>query len=149
MNGQVDIFTQIMLGSLGLGASSLVHIAVLLGGIMILRRINDRIGDKQLLRPILLTATALAAVVVAHTIPVWLWAAAILAIGALPTLDDAIYFSLVTYTTVGYGDVTLRPDARLFGAMAAVAGVLNFGLSTAFLVRFIDRMWPEHTGADN
>ena len=143
MAAQTDIFTQIMLGSLGLGVSSLIHIAVLLAAISALRHVSSRVGETQFLKPGLLIATALAAVVVGHTIPVWLWAAAFLAVGALPTLADAIYFSLVTYTTVGYGDVTVGPETRIFGAMASVTGVLNFGLSTAFLVRLVAKLWPD------
>ena len=69
-----------------------------------------------------------------HTIQVWLWAVAFVWGGALPTLSDAVYFSIVTYTTLGYGDITIGPESRIFGAMSAVTGLLNFGLSTAFLV---------------
>lgn len=56
------------------------------------------------------------------------------AIRAIASLEDAIYFALVTSTTLGYGDITLGSRWRLFGAMAAVNGLLTFGLSTAFLI---------------
>lgn len=69
-----------------------------------------------------------------HTAHIYIWAIALWAIGALPGYEEPIYFSLVTYTTVGYGDVTLSKDFRIFGAMASVNGILSFGLSTAFLV---------------
>ena len=81
-------------------------------------------------------------VLFAHTIQVWIWAGAFMALKVLPNISDAIYFSLVTYTTVGYGDVTVGGGFRIFGAMAAVTGLLNFGLSTAFLVGLFDRMMP-------
>lgn len=54
--------------------------------------------------------------------------------GAISSLGDAIYFALVTTTTLGYGDITLARDFRNFGAIAAVAGLLTFGLGTAFLI---------------
>lgn len=142
MEEQTDIFTQIFMGSLGLGVSSLIHITVLLGAISLLRTIHASVDATHLLKPALLMVTALAAVVFGHTVQVWMWAGAFLAVGALPTLADAIYFSLVTYTTVGYGDVTVGPETRIFAAMAAVTGVLNFGLSTAFLVRLVAKLWP-------
>ena len=53
---------------------------------------------------------------------------------SIESLEDAVYFVLVTSTTLGYGDVTLERKWRLFGAMAAVNGLLTFGLSTAFLL---------------
>ena len=138
----MDVFTQLLFGSFCLGLSSIIHIAVLLAAISVLRLIHYHVGENQFLKPALLLATALAAVVFGHTVQVWLWAAAFMINGALPTLADAIYFSLVTYTTVGYVDVTVGPETRIFGAMAAVTGVLNFGLSTAFLVRLIAKRWP-------
>lgn len=53
--------------------------------------------------------------------------------GAISSLGDAIYFALVT-TTLGNGDITLARDFRNFGAIAAVAELLTFGLGTAFLI---------------
>ncbi len=83
---------------------------------------------------------SIAVVILAHTIQVWTWAFSFVALGAIDEFGRAIYFSLVTYTTVGYGDVTVGPKFRVFGAMASVTGLLNFGLSTAFLVGLFTRM---------
>jgi len=66
----------------------------------------------------------------------------------LPDFSDALYFLLITYTTVGYGDVTVGPDYTLYAAMAAVTGLLNFGLSTAFLVGLFTRLLPAELDAD-
>ena len=77
---------------------------------------------------------AFAASLAGHTAQIWLWALVLKAAGVFEMTSDAIYFSLVTSTTLGYGDITIRPDWRVFGAMAAVTGLLTFGLSTAFLV---------------
>ena len=142
MGAGASVFTQILLGSIGLGLSSAIHIVVLLGAIGLLRKIHYHIDHSVFLKPGLLMAAALTAVIFGHTVQVWLWAGAFLLAGALPTVADAIYFSLVTYTTVGYGDVTVGAGTRIFAATAAVTGVLNFGLSTAFLVRLVARLWP-------
>ena len=74
-----------------------------------------------------------------HTVQVYLWALSVILVGALQGYEEPIYFALVTYTTLGYGDVTLASDFRIFGAMAAVAGTVSFGLSTAFLVGYFAR----------
>lgn len=68
------------------------------------------------------------------TIAVWLWAFAFLALGAFATLEEAVYFSLVTFTTLGFGDVLLPKEWRLLAGLASANGLLNFGLLTAVLV---------------
>lgn len=89
----------------------------------------------------------LAAIVASHTLQVWIWAGVLVALGALQELKTAIYFSLVTYTTLGYGDVLLEADFEIFGAMAAVTGLLTFGISTAILVALLGRVLPRELHA--
>ncbi len=79
-----------------------------------------------------------------HTLHIYIWAFSISALGALESLSASIYFALVTYTTVGYGDVTLGPEFRIFGAMASVSGILLFGLTTAFLVSYLSKVIDAH-----
>ncbi len=76
------------------------------------------------------------ALLAAHTVHVYTWAIALVVIDALDGYEAPIYFALVSYTTLGYGDLTLTPDFRILGAFSAVTGILSFGLSTAFLVGY-------------
>lgn len=135
---------QIALGSVLLGLCSLLQIFVLISLTRFLRRHADHLGELSArLRWTALLILSFGTVVSAHTIQVWLWAFSFVWLGALSTLSEAIYFSLVTYTTVGYGDVTVGAGYRVFGAMASVTGLLNFGLSTAFLVGLFTKMLEE------
>jgi hypothetical protein len=68
------------------------------------------------------------------TIAVWVWALALYELGAFPTLEEAMYFSLVAFSTLGLGDVVPPKELRIFAAMASVNGFLSFGLLTALLV---------------
>ena len=68
------------------------------------------------------------------TAGVWLWAAAFYALGIFATLEESVYFAIVSYTTLGFGDVLLPREWRLLAGMAAANGLLNFGLLTALLV---------------
>ncbi len=68
------------------------------------------------------------------TAGVWIWAGAFYALGIFPTLEEAVYFAIVSYTTLGFGDVLLPVEWRLLAGMAAANGLLNFGLLTALLV---------------
>ena len=75
---------------------------------------------------------------------VWIWALALLLLGAFQTIELSVYFALASFTTLGYGDITLGEDIRVFGAFSAVTGMLTFGVSTAFLVGLIGRALPKN-----
>lgn len=68
------------------------------------------------------------------TAGVWVWAFAYLALGAFGSLEEAVYFSLVCFTTLGFGDVLLPYEWRILAGMTAANGFLNFGLLTALLI---------------
>jgi hypothetical protein len=76
-----------------------------------------------------------------------LWAGFYVWIEALPGFDDALYFSLVTFTTLGYGDVTLNEQWRMLGAFQAANGILMFGWTTAPLVAVSHRVIAQRGSA--
>ncbi len=134
---------QILGGSILLIACVAVHVCILaatIGSLISLRSWLE--AQPHLKRWAVIMSMALTAIIVANTIEVWLFAIAIYGIGALSVLADAVYFVLVTYTTLGYGDVVLTPGYRVFGAFASVTGLLVFGLSTAFLVKLFGHLVP-------
>jgi hypothetical protein len=53
--------------------------------------------------------------------------------GLFPNFETALYFSLGTYSTIGYGDVVLPQRWRLLGGIEGISGVLLCGLSAAFV----------------
>jgi hypothetical protein len=83
---------------------------------------------------------------VVHTVEVWAWAAAYFLLGALPDFPTALYFSTVTFSTIGFGDVILSEDWRLFSGLEGVNGFLLIGWSTAYLVAASTRYGPFRTG---
>ena len=80
---------------------------------------------------------AMLIVLAGMTINVWLWAIVLIATGAERALEPAVYFSLVCYTTLGAGDITLPVEWRLLSAMIGANGFLMFGWSTAFMVELL------------
>jgi hypothetical protein len=68
------------------------------------------------------------------TAGVWIWATALWTLGAFPTLEASVYFSLVAFSTLGLGDLVPPLEWRILSVMAAVNGFLSFGLLTALLV---------------
>jgi hypothetical protein len=81
---------------------------------------------------------------VAIVIEAWIWALLYLYnpfITALPDLETAFYFSMVTFTTLGYGDVTLTGEWRTLASIQAANGVIVFGWTTALIFYFIQRIY--------
>lgn len=68
------------------------------------------------------------------TLGTWVWAVALDALGAFHGIEEALYFSLVAFTTLGLGDIVPAPQWRILAGMEAANGLLNFGLLTALLI---------------
>jgi len=83
--------------------------------------------------------------VVAHSIETWLWALMFLLLGVFDALEPAVYFALISFTTLGFGDIILDPEWRLLSGIAAANGLILFGVSTAFLIEVMRRL-REHLG---
>ncbi|MGH1426140.1 MAG: ion channel [Pseudooceanicola sp.] len=68
------------------------------------------------------------------TVGVWIWALAYWGLGIFGTIEESLYFSLVAYTTLGFGDIIL-PDAwRILSGMNAANGFLNIGMMSAVVL---------------
>ena len=81
---------------------------------------------------------------VLHLTEALIWAVVYLILPDTPnisTFEEAVYFSLVTFTTLGYGDITLGPEWRLLSGAEAVNGILLAGWSTALLFTVVQRSW--------
>ncbi|NND50103.1 MAG: two pore domain potassium channel family protein [Rhizobiales bacterium] len=78
-------------------------------------------------------------ILLAHTVEVWIWAIVLMATGAVIGLEPAVYFSLVSFTTLGFGDITLSTEWRLMSALIGANGFLLFGWSTAYMVELVRR----------
>src|SRR5262245_60398281 len=85
----------------------------------------------------LLMVELVATLLLLHLGEAVVWALFYVLVGGLPNLETAAYFSLTSYTTVGYGDVVLPAPYRLLGPIEAAVGVLMLGWSTGILVAAI------------
>ena len=69
------------------------------------------------------------------------WAAAYLVLGALESLEKALYFSVVTFTTLGYGEIVLEEKWRLLASFEAANGIIMFGWSTAIVLAVVQKLY--------
>ncbi len=81
-----------------------------------------------------------------HTLQIIVWALAYLYLlppNVLDTFEEATYFSFVTFTTLGYGDITLTDVWRILSGIEALNGILLLGWSTAMLFTVVQRIWKD------
>src|SRR5262245_27511460 len=93
---------------------------------------EDRLGR---LGAELVMARLVTTLLLLHLAEAVVWALFYLAMGAMPDLEAAVYFSLTSYATLGYGDVVLAESWRLLGPLEAVVGGWMWGGSPAILSR--------------
>jgi hypothetical protein len=83
--------------------------------------------------------------IVIHLIEIAAWGLFFWWQRCLPDAESSVYFSGVTYTTIGYGDLVLPKQWRLFGPVEGLTGILMCGLSTAFLIAALSKMYIRRT----
>ena len=74
-----------------------------------------------------------------HLLEIGIWALFFLWQECLPDAEASFYFSGVTYATLGYGDLLLPNEWRMFGPLEALTGTLMCGLSIAFFFAVLSR----------
>ena len=80
---------------------------------------------------------------VLHGVEAALWAGAYLSLGALDTPAEAMLFSIDSMTTRGASGLTPHQHWQVMGALEAVAGMLMFGISTAYMFFVMQLNWSE------
>ena len=80
------------------------------------------------------------ALILIHLSEIAVWAFFYLWTECLPDAESAFYFSGVTYTTIGYGDLVLPRPWRLLGPVEGLTGILMCGLSTGLFVALLGRV---------
>ena len=80
-------------------------------------------------------------IVLLHLIETLVWAAFYDLCSLFGDFETSWYFSLGSYTTIGYGDVVLPAKWRMLGGLEGITGVLLCGLSTAFLFGVVNEMF--------
>ena len=80
-------------------------------------------------------------IIILHVIEAAIWAVFYYQSGLFQDFETSFYFSIGSYTTIGYGDVVLPRAWRMLGGIEGLAGVLLCGLSTAFVFAVVNAMF--------
>ncbi|MCV0414481.1 MAG: potassium channel family protein [Brevundimonas sp.] len=106
-----------------------------------LRRAGYRISPFSLEGAVIASGVALALLTL-HGVEIWLYAFLFVTLDAIATLPEAVYFSTISYATIGYSDAPILERWRLLGAIEGVNGTLLMGWSVAFFVTVMARVLP-------
>jgi len=71
-----------------------------------------------------------------HLVQAALWACLYMLLPGVTefeTFEKSMYFSLVTFTTLGYGEITIASANRILAGLEAINGITLIGWSTAFM----------------
>lgn len=135
---------QLIIGTLLIAVNAVFHVACLVWLAGLLQHMgHGGAFMKSRNRQILLLGIAVSGLILIHTVSAWAWAAVYLQVGEFTELREALYFSVVTSTTLGYGDITLSERWQLLASFEAMGGLILFGASTAFLLG-ITKSWFTH-----
>ena len=74
-------------------------------------------------------------------VEVLLWAATYLWVNIIESFEEAFYFSMVTFTTLGYGDIVLKGTWRLLASFEAAIGIIMFGWTTAIVFAAVQNIY--------
>lgn len=141
-----QLLVQLLLSTVTVAVTVIIHgfgLAILVRS---LKAMNVGIVENETVRhhvelsimmPVLLVVLALVAL---HGLEIWFYAIVYLALGAVPNLEQAIYFSTITYATIGYSDIYIAKAWRVLAAIEGINGVILLGWSTAFFITIVARL---------
>ncbi len=129
----------------------LVVVTVIIHGVgtlswvsLISRRYADQDGMLRSGKALQVLVSTVLMLLILHALEIVIWAYAYLLLlpsGGLDSFEEAVYFSFVTFTTLGYGDITLTQGWRLLSGIEALNGIMLAGWTTALLFAFVQRTW--------
>jgi hypothetical protein len=131
---QHPVIKQLLIGWALMASSVAIHASGIVAGLAAARRYHGRSSWTFLF-------VGLAGwIILLHVAEIIVWAAVYTWRAAMPDMVSGMYFSAVTYTTTGYGDLVLPQSWRLVGAVEALTGILMCGWSTGFFFAVLSRM---------
>jgi len=140
-----------MLANLALGTVVIsLTVVIHTGGLVIVANIMNLIAERYPMhgyrRKVTAMVTTVHGLFVVHMVEIWIWALVYTMVDAIPDFADSLYFSAITFSTLGYGDALLHEDWQLLAGLEGISGFLLIGWSTAYLVAASTRIGPFQAG---
>jgi hypothetical protein len=132
---------QLTFGTILIILTLLIQVAFIVVSSRVLNRLGPWLGYGRTSQKIFMVLGGLVIwLVMGLTVCCWTWALTFLQLDVLHTLESALYFAIVTFTTLGYGDITLDHNWRILASLCSVNGLIIVGLNTAFIVEVLSKI---------
>ena len=137
------MWTNFIIGSLMIIITMIIHSAIT--HLLIYLNNSKSISWVSRLRNYSLIWLSIIAIIIFCTtmIESVIWAMSYLYIGAIASFEKALYFSIVTFSTLGYGDIILSEKWQLLSSIQAVNGIILLGWSTAILIPTVQNLYEK------
>ncbi|MEM6463298.1 MAG: potassium channel family protein [Pseudomonadota bacterium] len=140
------ILHNILLGSLVVSLTVVVHTFGLIGIANIMNRVAGHHPIHEFRSKVISMVVLVHGIIAVHSLEIWMWAMVYVWTDAVDHMGDAIYFSAITFSTLGYGDALLDERWRMLAGMEGLSGFVLIGWSTAYLVAASTRIGPFQAG---
>ncbi len=140
------MLVNLALGAFVISLTVVIHTWGLIAITHVMGRLTARFRSHGRRSRILAMVSTVIGIFCVMTVEVWLWAVFHYGLGVVGDFETALYFSTVSFSTLGYGDVIPAQEWRLFAALEGVDGFLLIGWSTAYLIAAGIRVGPFRTG---
>jgi voltage-gated potassium channel Kch len=135
------MFIQLAIGAGLIGATVAVQSLCMSAGLRAFGWLEENRARAFTRHRAMLTVMSVLFLIIPIVVDIALWAAFYYFSAALPDFEEALYFSTVTFTTVGYGDVVLDRGWRQLASIEAINGWIIFGWATALMIAVVQRLY--------
>ena len=136
------MFRELAIAAAIVSVSLIIHIAgILLMAKLLSNRREEFERSASNKQYALLIVALFVGILLLHVIQTSLWAVFYYTQELFSDFETSLYFSMVTFTTIGYGDVLLPRNWRLLGVIEGFSGVLLCGVSTAFIFAVVNAIF--------
>lgn len=137
----IEIGVQLLSASLLMLLMTMVHGLGLVGISNVFKLKEERLKEHDFdVKAVALMCAIGLALFALHMVEIALFAVFYLAVDAMRTLEEALYYSASAYATLGRTAEYFPDEWRLMGAIEALIGFLLIGWSTAFIVRNVEQL---------
>ena len=137
---------ELLLGSFVVSLTVIVHTFGLIGVANVMNRVAGWNPLHEFRNKIISMVILVHGLLALHTVEIWIWAAVYYMTGAVNSMSDGVYFSAITFSTLGYGDALIHVEWRMLAGMEGLSGFVLIGWSTAYLVAASTRIGPFEAG---
>ena len=131
---------QILLGSVLITITLIIEVLFIEVTVRALKRFRPLLESTSIRKTTFVLIGITLWLLAVMSVAIWIWALTLTSLNVFDTLEGALYFSMVAFTTLGLGDLTLPVDWRLLSGFLSANGLFLFGLNTAILIEVMRRM---------